>query len=171
MEVLLLPTRLHWILDDGKDDPSDLCAHSPVRFEIDGVSLLDPTEGDFTVSAAAIYLLRTLYRDHTQKNRVGEHLFPCCGHAIYDSGDDEVLILGSPNGRDFTVVHEANFVRIRQQDGNSVPLSFEDWRRAVYRFSDEVQAFYNRSLTKTPSDIEEVSGFAKMMNEWDRLRS
>ena len=67
MEVLLMPARLHWILDDGKDDPSDLCAHSPVRFEIDGVSLLDPTEGDFTVSAAAIYLLRTLYRDHTQK--------------------------------------------------------------------------------------------------------
>jgi hypothetical protein len=76
--ITLVPTRLHWIKDDGTDDPCDLCAHSPVQFEIDGNTLVAAEDGDATVGAAAIYLLRTLEQDHTDDNPVGDHLFPCC---------------------------------------------------------------------------------------------
>ncbi len=35
-----------------------MCAHSPVHFEFDGKTIMDGTDVDTTVSAAAIYLLR-----------------------------------------------------------------------------------------------------------------
>ena len=79
--IILTPTRLHWIKDDG-DDQSDLCAHSPVLFQIEDKILVAPSDGNVTVSAAAIYLLRTLERDHTKGKPVGEQLLPCCGHAL-----------------------------------------------------------------------------------------
>jgi len=169
--ITLVPTRLHWIKDDGADDPFDLCAHSPVRFEVDDKILVAPENGDSAVSAAAIYLLRTLERDHTIDASVGDQLFPCCGHAMYDTGDENVLICGCPNGSDVFVTHDADGgIRLTQHDGWSCVVSIHDWRQAINHFSDCVRAFYDDSLPKTPND-DDAAGFAKMMAEWDRRRS
>jgi hypothetical protein len=159
---------LHWIKDDGYDDPSDLCAHSPVRFEIDGETLVAPADGDATVSAAAIYLLRTLDRDHTQDHPVGEQLFPCCGHAMYDTGDDDVVICGCPNGSNVDVTHVGGAIRVSTNDGRLYTEPIAEWRRAITQFSVAVRQFYEVSLPKTPADDEESAGFAKMMQEWNR---
>lgn len=169
--VTLEPTRLHWIKDDGADDPRDLCAHSPVRFEVDGVPLVGPDAGDFTVSAAAIYLLRTLERDHVPAAPVGEHLFPCCGHAMYDTGDDDVTICGCPNGRNVDVVHADDVVRLTLVDGRTFIVPTDEWRRAVHRFADRVREFYERSLPKTPADDTDAAGLARLWIEWNRRRA
>jgi len=169
--ITLVPTRLHWIKDDGIDDPSDLCAHSPIHFQIDGKTLVAPEDGDSAVSAAAIYLLRTLERDHTRDNPVGDQLFPCCGHAMYDTGHEDVLICGCPNGSDVFVTHDSNdTIRLTSRDGESCQVSLHDWRQAISQFSDCVRSFYDDSLPKTPSN-DDAAGFAKMMAEWDRRRS
>jgi hypothetical protein len=170
--ITLVPTRLHWIKDDGIDDPCDLCAHSPVHFAIDGDILVSPTDGDATVSAAAIYLLRTLVREHTNENPVGEQLFPCCGHAMYDTGDDDVLICGCPNGSDVIVTHDDNCtVRLTSATGKLYVVTSDEWRQAVNAFSDAVRSFYDHSLPKTPTNDMDSAGFAKMMAEWNRRRS
>jgi len=169
--ITLAPIRLHWIKDDGVDDPCDLCAHSPVRLEIDGDTLVAPADGNATVSAAAIFLLRTLERDHTEQNPVGEHLFPCCGHAMYDTGDDDVVICGCPNGSNVYITHDGSTIRLAIHDGRSYAVSLDDWRRAVYEFADVVREFYDHSLPKTPADETESAGFAKMMAEWSRRRT
>lgn len=169
--ITLAPTRLHWIKDDGIDDPSDLCAHSPIHFQIDGNTLVDPTDGDATVSAAAIYLLRTLKCDHTKKSPVGEHLFPCCGHALYDTGDDDVLICGCPNGSDVLVNHNPNgTIILTTTGGESYTVSKTEWRDAVKSFSDMVRQFYDDSLPKTPTETD-TDGYARMISEWDRRRN
>ena len=168
--IVLSPTRLHWIKDDGIDDPCDLCAHSPVRFEIDGETLVAPEDGDVTVSAGAIYLLRTLELDHTQESPVGEQLFPCCGHAMYDTGDEDVVICGCPNGSNVFITHDGHVLRIATQDGRAFAVSVDDWRFATCEFSDAVRQFYEDSLPKTPANDEESAGFAKMMAEWNRRR-
>lgn len=169
MIITLVPTRLHWIKDDGADDPCDLCAHSPVRFQIDGDTLVAPEDGDVTVNAAAIYLLRTLERDHTNDERVGDQLFPCCGHAMYDTGDEDVAICGCPNGSDVFVTHDHDgTVRLTSTTGKSYVVSVNDWRQAIYVFSSAVREFYDHSLPKTPADDIETAGFAKMMDEWRR---
>ncbi|MGN6547172.1 MAG: hypothetical protein ACTHK7_19120 [Aureliella sp.] len=168
--ITLVPTRLHWIKDDGADDPCDLCAHSPVLFQIDGKTLVDPAEGDRAVSAAAIYLLRTLERDHTQNDPVGDHLFPCCGHAMYNTGDEDVAICGCPNGSDVLVTHDDGKVRLVSGDGSIYVVSADEWQQAVNDFSDAVRSFYDLADPKTPSGETDSAGFAKLMAEWDRRR-
>ncbi|NQV27001.1 MAG: hypothetical protein HQ518_21840 [Rhodopirellula sp.] len=169
--ITLIPTRLHWVKDDDADDPCDLCAHSPVRFEVNGETLVGPEDGGFTASATAIYLLRTLEQDHTQETPVGEHLFPCCGHVMLDTGGDDVLICGCPNGTNFDVVHHNDTVCITSTDGRSHSVAREEWRHATNAFTDLVRKFYDNSLPKTPPDDEEATGFARMMTEWKRRRT
>lgn len=168
--ITLVPTRLHWVKDDGIDDPLDLCAHSPVQFQIDGETLVDPADGDATVSAAAIYLLRTLARDHTKENPVGERLFPCCGNAMFDTGGDDIVICGCPNGSDVWVVHDRDStVQLTTASGQSYKVTEAEWLDAVKAFSDLVRQFYDDSLPKTPPAID-IDAYAKMMAEWDRRR-
>ncbi len=170
--ITIVPTRLHWIKDDGVDDPSDLCAHSPVQLEVGSDILVHPEDGDATVSAAAIYLLRTLDRDHTKDNPVGDHLFPCCGHAMYDTGEDDVVICGCPNGSDLFVTRDGDAtIRLTSPTGKSLVASIDDWRAAINEFADAVRRFYEQSLPKAPSDDEDAAGFSKMMSEWDRRRN
>ncbi|MDB4766848.1 hypothetical protein OAG71_04090 [bacterium] len=168
--ISLLPTRLHWIKDDGKDDPKDLCAHSPVRLEINGDTLVAPEDGDATVSAAALYLLRTLEADHTKLNPVGDQLFPCCGHGMFDTGDADVVISGCPNGSEVFVERLGDITRLTTPAGVSYEVPNDEWRGAVHDFSDAVLDFYKQSASKTPHDDEQSAGFAKMMCEWKRRR-
>ena len=91
--ITLQATSLTW-LNTEEDCPTDLCAHGKVHFAIDDIEFVAPAE-EWTLSAAAIYLLRTLERDHTPANRVGDHLFPCCGHTIYaDEGCEDGWLEG-----------------------------------------------------------------------------
>lgn len=168
--LTLLPTHLHWIKDDQQDDPRDLCAHSPVQFELHGRSLLPPAAGSFTVSAAAIYLLRTLAREHTPAAPVGEHLFPCCGHALYDLGDADVVILGCPQGANVWVTRpDERTVRLILEEGEQHEVNAGEWSAAVLSFADRIQQFYQHAAAKQPSH-EDAAGYAKLWSEWQRRR-
>src|SRR6516165_605755 len=107
--VILQPVSLRWI-QGAADDPKDLCAHGDVEFRIGDGVLLDPTTGkDLTVSAAALYLLRTLSVPHTKDAPVGDHLFPCCGFNMYDvPGQQDVVVCGCFHGEDFEVLHQVS---------------------------------------------------------------
>lgn len=88
--VILRPVNLRWI-QGAADDSRDLCAHGDIEFQIGNDVLLTPGTGmNRTVSAAALYLLRTLSVPHTKDAPVGDHLFPCCGFSMYDVIDQEV---------------------------------------------------------------------------------
>jgi hypothetical protein len=165
--IVLRPTRLHWIKDDGADDAKDLCAHSPVELRIDDAVLVRPEAGDWGVSVAAVLLLRTLTRSHTKDAPVGDNLFPHCGHVMYEiAGEPDVLLMDCPSGVDVEVVHcEDDHVRVGGQR-----VSKSDWSAAVCAFSDEVMAFYEASAPKEPFDDVDAAGFRMMMAEWRRRR-
>ena len=167
--ITLTPTRLHWLNDDG-DDPSDLCAHSPVLLEVNGTALVTPADGDVTVSAAAVFLLRTLECDHTPEQPVGDQLFPCCGHAMFDTGEDDVVICGCNSGPDLSVVHQTDgLVQLQTPGGKAARVPLTDWREAVIHFCDQVSAFYDAALPKRRTS-DDFGGFEKMMTEWRRRR-
>ncbi len=168
--ITLEAVRLHWIKDDGIDDPADLCAHSPINFRIDSAIVTEPNDGDWTVSASAIYLLRALQRNHTKHSPVGEHIFPCCGHAIYDMGTPEVMIIGCPNGIDFEIRHDADNCLITTEEGRLFSVPEIEWAREVFRFTDSILNFYKISNPKISTDFEQQKGFSAMMAEWKRLR-
>jgi hypothetical protein len=89
---------------------------------------------------------------------------------MYDTGEDDVVICGCPNGSDVYVTHEDNnTIHFTTPEGQRYVVSFNDWRLAVIQFSDCVQAFYDQSLPKN-EDSDDGEGFAKMMAEWRRRR-
>ena len=165
--ITLRPTNLHWI-NGSTDDPADLCAHGGVELEIGSDVLVQG--GNWTLSAAALYLLRTLSRPHTKSEPITEFLFPCCGHGMFDvEGQDDVLILGCNSGVDLEVVRNGNEFLLTAADGRQHRVTAADWTRAVCEFSDAVQAFYAGASPKEPAD--DIDGFQKFLSEWSRRRS
>lgn len=171
--VVLRPVNLRWI-QGAFDDPKDLCAHGDIEFCIGAEVLLDPTTGkDLTVSASALYLLRTLSAPHTKDAPVADHLFPCCGFSMYDVADQEdVVICGCPNGENFEVFHDVGGagVVIRAEDGREWHVGWPEWRAAVFGFADRVSEFYGACSPKEPSEEEDAKGFRKFAAEWHRRR-
>lgn len=172
MFVQLSPVHLRWI-KGSKDDPEDLCAHGDFEFRIGGDVLSDGSAGrELTLSAAALYLLRTLSRSHTRDEPVGDHLFPCCGHAMYDLPDqDEVVIVGCPDGEDFEVDHREGdaLVLVRAAGGLEWSVDRDSWRDAVCTFADGVSEFYAMSSPKRPT-ADDAAGFRAFQAEWERRR-
>jgi len=170
--IKLTPTQLHWMNDDGSDDPKDLCAHSPVIFEIDDHVIVKPEDGDWTVSATSIFLLRSLSRNHTSKEPVGAgQIFPCCGFNIYDVGKPEAVILGCPSGIDLEIYREENSYRIVTENNQEFCVSSNDWNKTIHDFSSAVLNFYTSSKPKEPFDEESEKGFKLMMSEWNKLHN
>ena len=171
--VVLQPVNMRWI-NGASDDPADLRAHGDVEFRIGADTLLGADNGrDLTVSAAALYLLRTLSVPHTRTAPVGDHLFPCCGFAMWDiPGESDVAMCGCPNGEDFEVLHQVGGagVVICAADGREWPVGWPQWRAAVFGFADRVSDFYAACSPKQPS-ADDTAGFAKFLAEWKRRRS
>lgn len=170
--IILKPQGLRWLTKPA-DDPQDLCAHGKVTFEIDGTSLITPEDGEWTVSAAALYLLRTLDNNFAQEPFFvadeSEQIFPCCGFEMYDvEGEDDVLILGCPNGINLQIAHDGKKVEIKAEEKNPIFVSYADWRDAVVKFSEIVRAFYASSSTKQAVELDLQQGFNKFLSEWER---
>ncbi len=157
---------LHWLA--GVAPEKDLCAHGTVDVQIEDEILSDR---HLCVSAAALYLPRTLSTDHTEGTPVGDQLIPCCGHGmIAVQGSDDVLIVGCPYGLDWEVRHEGADVVLQTHMGTEVVIPRADWRAAVLMFADTVEAFYVVSDIKQPYDAEDAAGYEAFRAEWVRRR-
>lgn len=151
-------TECFWI-GGSLDDREDLCLHGNALAVIGDRRL---EYADATVSAAALYLLKSLTEDHVigQDNQ----MLPCCGFCLIpnDAGT-EVSVSGCPNGVDWTVRHE---------DGYEALVDPAEYRRAVFAFADKIETFYKTSSAKIlPRDDWERRGCLTFWNEWHRRRS
>jgi hypothetical protein len=75
--ITLVAQNLQWIRG-VTDDPQDQCAHGQVEFSVNNTEFVKPEDGILTVSAAGLFLLRTLSHNHTSTDSVAEGnlLFP-----------------------------------------------------------------------------------------------
>ena len=95
-----------WI-DDSQDDPNDLCLHGTVNVTIGEERFQFGT----TVSAAALYMLKSLTEDHLADDVI--QMLPCCGHFIIANEDlTEVVITGCGMGIDWKVLHSGDNVKL-----------------------------------------------------------
>jgi hypothetical protein len=157
--------------DSDTDDTLDLCAHGKVCFEIDNHVLLSISDGEWTVSAAALYLLRTLEEDHTTNDPLFEQLFPCCGFNMYAFEEsDDVVIMGCPSGKNFEIRHINDQVEITDiaEIINTYKVDKIDWTQSVLDFSREVWKLYRTSEPKKTDDDELKKGYRKFIEEWSR---
>jgi hypothetical protein len=171
--VLTLEVRdLEWV-KGPEDDPSDPCAHGRVALAVDGVEFVRPDDGQWTVSASALFLLRTLEHDHTADAPVSEgcQMFPCYGFSVWPADNRfGIVCMGCPNGVDPEIATDGTRTTIRLGD-RVASLPRDEWRAGVLRFVDDVLALYARSSPKAaPSDAEDRKGWAAFWRELHERR-
>lgn len=158
-------TNLHWI-NGNADDPTDLCLHGHAVAKIGSQTL----EYDATVSATALYLLKTLTEDHVIFT--DNQMLPCCGFFLLpNEALDQVSIIGCDNGVDWSVLHDGDTVILTLEDGTAERVSLQEYTEAVFQFADEIETFYHACTPKIlPEDGFERSGYLAFWNEWHRRR-
>lgn len=166
--VNLVVKDFHWIKGTD-DDPDDQCAHGRVLFQINYTTFVRPDDGLWTVSASALYLLRTLSEDHTTENPVaeGNFLFPCCGFNVWPGGKRfKVLCMGCDTGIDVEIVHHQDIVTVKSPAGAEI-VSKVEWNEAVLGFVNSVQDFYRASTPKVAIEDEyDKQGWSGFWQEW-----
>lgn len=164
-------TEMYWHFKE--DINADLCAHGKVKIEI-GNEIIAPLEEDedWTISAAALFLLRTLERNHTKENQVGDYLIPHCGHFFVFTEDlHEVYVGGCGIGIDWQVIHENGKIKLKSESGKETIVEFNLYKTQVLEFADKVEQFYKDSgEKKIPEDEFDRIGYTEFWNEWKRNR-
>ena len=156
--------NLHW-LDKVKEN-EDLCLHGYATVTI-GKEIF---EYNATVSSTALYLLKSLKKDHLISESSNQML-PCCGHFIIpDDTLSSVEIIGCNNGIDWTVRHENNNIVLITKDGNKTEIAFDLYQKTVFGFADEIEAFYKNSKEKSFANKFEKDGYTAFWKEWHQLR-
>lgn len=166
MDIVLRALELSW-LGDQPDDGHDQCAHGRVLLSVGDQRLVGAEDGELTLSAAALYLLRTLETDRIPGDGLADEnqLFPCCGHSIYEA-DSGIVIMGCPNGVDMSVITADGIVTVRR-DERIATISSSAWRQAVLGFAEQVETFYSHSVPRTPiEDQLEAAGWRLFWQEW-----
>jgi hypothetical protein len=162
--------QLHWITN--VDDPTDLCAHGHVFVRIGDEVVADIDSLNVTVSATALYLMRTITEDYT-KGDYASQLLPCCGHFMVADDDNGVVkIFGCRNGIDWTIIHtEENKIKHISENGQEATIDKESYKKIVFSFADQVDNFYKTSLPKTlPTDEFDKKAYSTFWKEWRQLR-
>ena len=158
---------LCWI-DGSKDDPKDLCLHGNAKAVIGERTY----EFHATVSATALYLLKTVTEDHV----IGKdnQMLPCCGHFMVPDKDlQNVTIAGCPEGIDWSVIHENGGIKLIAEDGYECEIDPEEYKAEAFAFADMIESFYAQC---SPKEFDRGDKFRKdcftaFWNEWRRRRS
>ncbi len=159
-------TNLHWI-DGTADYPHDLCLHGDATAYIGN----ERFDYDATVSASALYLLKTLTEDHIINH--DNQMLPCCGHFfVPDEKLENVVISGCDNGIDWTVKHSGKNVILITEKGRKTKLPLEEYKQEVYKFADKIENYYKICSPKiVPKEEFYRNGYIAFWNEWHRRRN
>ena len=158
------------------DDPNDFCAHGRVKFQINNKDFIKPSDGLWTVSTAALFLLRALEESHaTEKNVTvteGNYLFPCCGFSVWpNEGKYKVICIGCNQGIDLSVIINKDSNTVVISKDNSETIGYSAWQTAVCKFVDQVAEFYQKSIKKIePTDELDRQGWKLFWEEWNLRR-
>lgn len=165
--------RQHWIKDDDTYDEHDLCSHGEIFLKIGVEELSSKESGSWCLSAAGLFLLRTIGKDYN----IGDFdnfLIPCCGHIMfYDFDTKRLNVLGCNSGIDFRVKHLKDKVQLTTEQKIKTIIPFEVYKTDVLKFIAEVEKFYDKPDNKNvpQEDVYLKQGFQKFWQEWDDLKT
>ena len=156
--------EFEWICG-AADDPKDLCLHGHVTVRFGDTVLEDCG----SVSATAIYLLKTLTEDKVMA-KYDIQMVPCCGHTLLANHDlTEVQILGCDAGMDWSTIHEGDTVRFILPSGQEEVVTFREYLHEVVDFAKSVKLYYDACTPKEiPDDELDRHGYIAFWNEWER---
>ena len=169
-DIVLRSSDLHWI-DRADDNPSDQCVHGELELSVNGTTFVAPTGGDWNLTAAGLFLLRTATDNNTTSESVcpDNFLIPCCGFNpwIVDGFRYPLLIQGCNRGVNILVEHLADGIRLASDDGVCVQLSKAEWCSAVLGFTSQIESWYARNPPRAePGDKHDAEGWEELWREW-----
>ena len=163
--------KFHWIEEDNPDNKEDLCLHGKIFIRIGNEILSDFESGSWTLSAASLFLLRTLKMDY-KPDDFENLLIPCCGHFIIAEENKSVEVLGCPNGVEWTIKHiGGGLVRHISNNGSETTITEEEYRKIVLDFADKVEQFYIDNPRTLPDDEFDLQGYNGFWRDWKELRN
>ena len=165
--------RQHWIRDDGKDDKEDLCSHGEVYIRIGPEEISNKESGSWTLSVTGLFLLRSL-EENCELLQFSNQLAPCCGHFMIpdDNGNNYVTITGCTSGIDWKIKHLNEEVIFESEIGSKGKLLFDDYKKMVLQFTDEIESFYGNPDDKIVEEDEFIkNGFRQFWAEWKELKT
>ncbi len=173
--VVPFAIQLHslcWL--EGQDEANDLCAHGRLDVVVGDDALCTPASGEWTLTAAALHLMRTTEVDYAIGD-FGGQLIPCCGFSmIPDENQRRVFAFGCATGIDWSVRHDRmlGVVVLTTNSGREHLVDAAVYRKEIAQLADAVERFYTSSAPKKTRDTaEERAGFLLLWEEWARLRA
>jgi hypothetical protein len=158
---------LRWL--EGASEEEDICLHGDVTIYIGDRIYERPNT---TVSSTALYLLKSLTQDHNIY-RESTQMLPCCGFFMIADGTlSTVDIMGCNDGIDWSVIHTGSHVKLVTETDDITYVSLEEYKKTVFGFADEIEAFYLKSKPK--KDVTDAfirNGYNAFWNEWHRRRN
>lgn len=165
--LVIEPVGLHWLYNE---ESTDLCAHGGVRVLLDGGVVLECGTSDdgFTLSTAALHLLRTIDRNYKPDSDVSGQLIPCCGHwMFFDQDLNEVVNSPCPNGVEGSILHAGDSVTVSLADNPPFVVTGDEWKRAVHEFSAQVRDFHF-AVPRDASNQMDAEWYPHFTAEWLR---
>ncbi|MDR2904779.1 MAG: hypothetical protein LBU73_02345 [Helicobacteraceae bacterium] len=161
---------MHWVDENNPNDKKDLCLHGKLFIRIGNEILSDFEDGSWTLSAASLFLLRTLKMDYNI-NDFENFLIPCCGYDMIAEENEPFLVLGCATGIEWTIQHTKDgFVKHISQKGSEVKITEEEYRKIVFEFADKVEQFYKDHPRILPADEFYLRGYNGFWREWRKMR-
>ena len=153
----------YWL--SGMPEAEDLCLHGEVRVHVGEAVLAD----EVSLSASALHLLRSVTEDHTPDMLA--KLFPTDGFCWTPDGEGSIYLGGCPNGGiDGYITHEGDMVRIALEGAPAVCVPLAEYRAEVFRFADQVEAFFRQSAPKVVTSELDQLWYPLFWQEWRRRR-
>ena len=163
--------KCHWIPEDNPENKEDLCLHGKIFIRIGDEILSDIESDSWTLSAASLFLLRTLNMDY-EPGDFENLLIPCCGHFIVAEDNKPVAVLGCPGGIEWTIKHiVGGLVRHISNNGSEAIISEEEYRKMVFDFSDRAEQLYIDNPRILPSNEFDLQGYNGFWKNWKELRN
>ncbi|HYD21946.1 MAG TPA: hypothetical protein VEB40_10770 [Flavipsychrobacter sp.] len=160
------PLKFNWIKHD--EGETDLCAHGLLYLRIGNEMLSEEKDGEWTLSAVALNLLRSLKPGYSGEDQIEDFIVPCCGKPYTDGTN--VRLLGCNQGIYWEMTREGKNIRHKTPAGTEVVISLEDYKKIVFAFADEVENFYKKSKPKDLSRTGYTEAWRLMWKEWHELR-
>ena len=159
-------TDHYWRGNNTAEQQHDLCLHGKVIATVGEETI----EYDATVSAAALYMLRSLTNNHIMHKDAP--ILPCCGFWLYTTEKKNTVVIGGcPNGIEWSIIHDENNIKIITQGGKETIISFCQYQNQVNAFADKVEMIYRTSPSKIMREEKhDRDGYVAFWNEWRKLR-
>ena len=126
------PLQLNWVHDS--DGVNDLCVHGLLFLRIGNTIVSDAEDGEWTLSAVALNLLRTLNPNYEGPE---DFVVPCCGEPQSHNG--KLSLSGCNQGIYWKIINNGDTIHHKLENSEEVAIGINEHKEKVFAFADAVE--------------------------------